>query len=76
MTRTGVHSGLEKHRFHQAEDPRSPGMRKGDQTFVLVHKREVLVEVHQTCWLQRSLFPVKVTIFSNSNTKCKTVARL
>ena len=32
MTRTGVHSGLEKHRFHQAEDPRSPNLRKGDQT--------------------------------------------
>ena len=36
MTRTGVHSGLEKHRFRQAEDPRSPDMRKGDQTFVFV----------------------------------------
>ena len=36
MTRTRVHSGLEKHRFHQAEDPRSPDLRKGDQTFVFV----------------------------------------
>ena len=65
MTRTGVHSGLEKHRFHQAEDPRIPDLRKGDQTFVLlcIHKREVLVGVHQTCWLQRLLFPVKVTFF-------------
>ena len=36
MTRTRVHSGLEKHRFHQAEEPRSPDMRKGDQTFVFV----------------------------------------
>ena len=59
MTGTGVHSELEKHRFHQAEDPRSPGMRKGDQTFVLcvcIHKRDVLVEVHQTCSLHRLLF--------------------
>ena len=69
MTRTGVHSGLEKHRFDQAEDPRSSDLRKGDQTFVfvckLIHKREVLVEVHQTCWLQRLLFPVKVTTLYN-----------
>ena len=36
MTRTGVHSGLEKPRFHQAEEPRSPDWRKGDQTFVFV----------------------------------------
>ena len=36
MARTGVHSGLEKHRFHQAEEPRSPDLRKGDQTFVFV----------------------------------------
>ena len=66
MTRTGVNSGLEKPRFHQEEDPRSPDLRKSDQTFVFVcviHKREVLVEVHQTCWLQRLLFPVKVTFF-------------
>ena len=66
MTRTGVHSGLEKHRFHQAENPRSPDLRKGDQTFVFdmcIHKGEVLAEVHQTCWLQRLLFPVKVTFF-------------
>ena len=49
MARTGVHSGLEKHRFHQADDQRSPDLRKGDQTFVFamcIHKREVLVEVH------------------------------
>ena len=48
MTRTGVHSGLEKHRFDEAEDPCNPDLRKGDQTFVFVciHKREVLVEVH------------------------------
>ena len=34
MTRIGVHSGLEKHRFHQAEEPRSPDLGRGDQTFV------------------------------------------
>ena len=27
---------------------------------VCIQEREVLVEVHQTCWLQRLLFPVKV----------------
>ena len=66
MTRTGVNSGLEKHHFHQAEDPCSPDLRKGDQTFyfcMCIHKREVF-------------FPVKVTFFSNSNTKCKTVVCL
>ena len=26
MTRTGVHSGLQKHRFQQAEEPRSPDL--------------------------------------------------
>ena len=36
LTRTGVHSGLEKRRFHQAEEPRSPDLRKGDQTFAFV----------------------------------------
>ena len=36
MIRTGVHSGLEKHRFHQAEEPHSPDLIKGDQTFVFV----------------------------------------
>ena len=61
MTRTGVHSGLEKYRFHQAEEPRSPDFRL---CFCMcIRKREVLVEVHQTCWLQRLLFPVKVTFF-------------
>ena len=55
MTRTGVHSGLEKYRFHQTEEPRSPDLR--DLSFCMrIHKREVLVEVHQTCWLQRLLF--------------------
>ena len=66
MTRTGVHSGLEKHRFHLAEDPRSPDMRKGDQTFVFVCvsiKERSWFRVNQTCWLQRLLFPVKVTFF-------------
>ena len=37
-----------------------------------IYKREVLVEVHQTYWFQRLLFPVKVTFFSISNIKCKT----
>ena len=36
MTRMGMHSGLQKHRFHQAEEPGSPDLRKGDQTFVFV----------------------------------------
>ena len=35
----GVHSGLEMHRFHQAEEPRSPDLRKGDQIFVFVRLR-------------------------------------
>ena len=60
VTRTGVHSGLEKHRFHLAEEPHSPDLRKGDQTFVFVRvsikHKEVLVEVHQTCWLQTLYF--------------------
>ena len=34
MTRTGAHSGLENHRFHQAEELRSPDLRKSDQTYV------------------------------------------
>ena len=36
MARTGVHSGLEKHRFHQAEESRSPDLRNRDQAFVVV----------------------------------------
>ena len=47
MTRTGVHSGLEKHRFHQAEEPRSPDLRKGDQTFVFVR-----VSIKERSWLR------------------------
>ena len=47
MTRTGVHSGLEMHRFHQAEDPRSPDLRKGDQTFVFV-----CVSIKERSWLR------------------------
>ena len=46
MTRIGVHSGLEKHRFHQAED-RSPDLRKGDQTFVFVW-----VSIKERSWLR------------------------
>ena len=33
LTRTEVHPHLEKHP-HQAEEPRSPDLRNGDQTFV------------------------------------------
>ena len=47
MTRTGVHSGLEKHRFHQAEESRSPDLRKGDQTFVFVR-----VSIKERFWLR------------------------
>ena len=47
MTRTGVHSGLEKHRFHQAEEPRSPDLRKSDQTFVFVR-----VSLKERSWLR------------------------
>ena len=47
MTRTGVHSGLEKHRFHKAEDPRIPDMRKGDKTFVFVR-----VSIKERSWLR------------------------
>ena len=73
-----MHSGLEKHRFHQAEEPRSPDLRKGDQTFVFVR-----VSIKERSWLRfikradskRYTFPVKITFFSNSNTKCKTVVR-
>ena len=67
MTRTGVHSGLEKHRFHQAEEARSPDLRKAIKPLfcTCLHKRGVLIEVRQ-----------KGYFFSNSNTKCKTVVRL
>ena len=47
LTRTGVHSGLEKYRFHQAEEPRSPDLRKGDQTFVFA-----LVPIKERSWLR------------------------
>ena len=47
MTGTGVHSGLEKHRFHQAKDPCSPDLRKGDQTFVFV-----CVSIKERSWLR------------------------
>ena len=66
MTRTGVHSGLEKHHFHQAGEPRSTDLRKGNQTFVFVR-----VSIKERSWLRfikragskRYTFPVKVTFF-------------
>ena len=78
MTRTGVHSRLETHRFHQAEEPRSPDLRKGDQTFVFVR-----VSIKERSWSRfikragskRYTFSCKGYLFSNSNTKCKTVVR-
>ena len=47
ITKTGVHSGLEKSPFHQAEEPRSPDLRKGDQTFVFVG-----VSIKERSWLR------------------------
>ena len=47
MTRTGVHSGLEKHRFHQAKEPHSPDLRKGDQIFNFVR-----VSINERSWLR------------------------
>ena len=47
MTRTGVHSGLEKPRFHQAEDPPSLDLRKSNQTFVFV-----CVSIKEMSWLR------------------------
>ena len=47
MTITGVHSGLEKHHFHKAEEPRNPNLRKGDQTFVFVR-----VSIKEKSWLR------------------------
>ena len=47
MTRTGVHSGLEKHRFHQAEELGSPDLIKGDWTFVFV-----CVSIKERSWLR------------------------
>ena len=72
MTRTGVHSGLEKHRFHQAEGPRSPDLRKSDQIFVFVG-----VAIKERSWLRfikragskHYTFSCKGYFFSNSNTK-------
>ena len=78
MKRTGVHSGLEKHRFHQAEEPRSPNLRKGDQTFVFV-----CISIKERSWLRfikragsKGYFFLQRLLFSNSNTKCKTVVCL
>ena len=45
--KNGVHSGLEKHRFHQAEDPCSPDLRKSYQTFVFV-----CVSIKEMSWLR------------------------
>ena len=47
MTRTGVHSGLEKHHFHKAEEPRNPDLREGDETFVSVR-----VSIKEKSWLR------------------------
>ena len=47
MTRTGVQSRLEKHRFHQAEEPRSPDLRKGDEAFAFVS-----VSIKEKSWLR------------------------
>ena len=47
MTGTGTRSGFEKHRFHQAEDPRSPDWRKSDHTFVFVR-----VSIKERSWLR------------------------
>ena len=47
MARAGVYSGLEKHRFHQAEETRSPDLRKGDETFVFV-----CVSIKERSWLR------------------------
>ena len=47
MTRMGVHSGLEKHRFHQAGERRSPDLKKGHQTFVFV-----CVSIKERSWLR------------------------
>ena len=46
-TRTGVHSRKEKHRFHPAEESRSPDLRKGDQTFVFAS-----VSIKERSWLR------------------------
>ena len=42
-----MHSGLEKHCFHHAEEPHSPDWRKGDQTFVFV-----CVSIKERSWLR------------------------
>ena len=47
MTRMGVHSGLEKHRFQQAEEPRIPDLRKDDQSFVFVS-----ASIKERSWLR------------------------
>ena len=78
MTRTGGHSGLEKHRFHQAEEPRSLDLTKGAQTFVFVR-----VSIKERSWLRfikragskRNTFSYKGYFFSNSKLNV-TVVRL
>ena len=47
MTRIGVYSGLEKHRFHQAKDPCSPDLRRSAQTFDFV-----CVSIKERSWLR------------------------
>ena len=46
LTRTGVHPRLEKHAHYKAEEPRSPDLRNGDQTFVFV-----LVSIKKRSWI-------------------------
>ena len=78
MARTGVHSGLEKHHFHQAEEPRSPDLRKCDQTFVLYvypYKKGLGRGSSNVLAPNIILFLLRL-LFSNSNTKCRTVVHL
>ena len=64
MTRTGVHSGLEKHRSHQEEEPRSPDLRRSNFCFcTCIHKREVMVEVHRCAGSKRKTFSCKGYFF-------------
>ena len=61
-----MHSGSGKHRFHQAEEPRSPDLRKDDQAFVFVR-----VSIKERSWLRfikragskRYTFPSKCYFF-------------
>ena len=70
MTRTGLHSGLEKHCFHQAEEPLSPNLRKGGETFVFV-----CVSTKERSWLRfikragskRNTFSCESLLISRTN---------